>query len=351
MKSKLPDNVSSAHMHALQTTMVDRRAPDMPGSKPLMKATQAHAVLRTGTEINMLAVTGIKEEDLPDSSTVKLTTSKELTIKATWNHKSVEVAESSSESSVFGSSGVLAIPPHINVVDIPKMNALAVPAAFLAKYGAELIPLEKSFTLDAVTDPSLEKLYLIEYQWDADYIQDYIMKKRGGGGLFVETHPFPHLFAPLSAECGGALILGVDRLDGSFDFAAFEIPFGYTMKIGGNAIHGDSFFVGPYAIALTETELADSVLFKTDTPARDLQRVVQTPTPTMTIHPKKEGDLATEVTRQMMIDRIRHEKDIGFFKSLPKEVLSDARHLSTLAQGAYDQQYALVPVSATKTGF
>lgn len=34
------------------------------------------------------------------------------------------------------------------------MNALALPASFLAKYGAELIPLDQSFTLDTVDKSS-----------------------------------------------------------------------------------------------------------------------------------------------------------------------------------------------------
>ncbi|HGC5942164.1 TPA: hypothetical protein ACIZCU_003029, partial [Legionella pneumophila] len=64
------------------------------------------------------------------------------------------------------------------------------------------------FTLDTVDKSSLENLYLVQYQWDADYIQDYVMHVRGGGGLFVETHPFLHVFTPLFPACRGALILG-----------------------------------------------------------------------------------------------------------------------------------------------
>ncbi|KTD14529.1 hypothetical protein Lgra_0560 [Legionella gratiana] len=350
MKSKLSAEVVSEHLHALQSTMVDRRNPDVPGSKPLMKAAKAHAILKAGEEIDMLDATGINELDIPSSSgAIQITRPQELTIKATWKDKNQEHGVSGRDASVFGGLGVLTIPPDVPVMDIPKMNALAVPSAYLAKYGAELIPLEKSFTLDAVEDESLKNLYLVEYQWDADYIQDYVMNQRGGGGLFVETHPFPHVFTPLSPECGGALILGVKRDDGSFDFAAFEIPFGYTMKIGSNVIHGDSFFVGPYAIALTETELADSVLLKKDTPTRPIQQVTQKPTPTFTIPLFEENRLTTQVNHKMMVDKIRHEgvvgKDLSFFKQLPKEVLTEVRHLSEDSQEAYDQSFSLMPYS------
>lgn len=353
MKSKLSVEVVRESLRGLQSTMVDRRNPDVSGGKPLMKAAQAHAIFKAGTEINLLAATGISEDDLPSSKgRIQITAPRELNVRATWKNKDEERGLSGRNASVFGGLGVLTIPSHIREVDIPEMNALAVPRSFLEKYGAELIPLEQSFTLDAVAEPSLENLYLVEYQWDADYIQDYVMKQGGGGGLFVETHPFPHVFTPLSSECGGALILGVKCPDGSFDFAAFEIPFGYTMKIGSDVIHGDSFFVGPYAIALTETELADSVLLKKDNLEREIQRVAQIPTKSFTISLFDENSLATKVNNQMMIDKIRHEgpvgKSLGFFKQLPPEVLTEVRDLSKDAQEAYDQEFGLVPYSPVK---
>lgn len=347
MTSKLPAETTMSHMHELQSTMVDRRNPDASEGKPLMKAAQVHAILQTGTEINMLEATGIKEEDLSSPSAIKITMPTELTVKASWKNKTVEAAVSGCDASVFGALGVLVVPQNVPVVDIPKMNARAVPSEFLARYGAELIPLEQSFHLDTVADPSLKNLYLIEYQWDSDYVHDYVMKKQGGGGLFVETHPFPHVFTPLSPQCAGALILGVDRHDGTFNFAAFEIPFGYTMKINSNVIHGDSFFVGPYAIALTQTELADSVLFRQDTPGRDIQRVVQTPMATVTLDLAIENRLAIEVMRQMLTAKMYHEK-VSFFKKLPKDTLSEIRNLSSEARQAYDEERGIVPYHSSK---
>jgi len=284
MKNKISDELTRENLHGLQSTMVDRRNPDITDGKPLMKATKAHAILKAGSEVNLMDATGISEEDLlSPKGEVVIVQPKELHVKANWKNRNQEKGLSGRNASVFGGLGVLAIPTNINAMDIPKMNARSVPKAFLEKYGAELIPLNESFVLDGVTDPSLENLYLIEYQWDADYIKDYVMNKKGGGGLFVETHPFPHVFTPLSPDCKGALILGVKNPDGSYDFAAFEIPFGYTIKIGSNVIHGDSFFVGPYAIALTETELADSVLIKKDNPQRDIEGVVESETKTYTL--------------------------------------------------------------------
>lgn len=345
MKSKIPLESTRKHLHGLQSTMVDRRNPDVHGSKALMKSIEALAILKAGTEINMSLAAGIKG-DIPTPAGIKIVAPHEITIRATWKNKYEERAISGRDASVFGGLGVLLIPTDIETVTIPKMNARFVPREFLNKYGAELIPLEQSFILDAVSEPSLENLYLIEYQWDSTYIEDYVMKKKGGGGLFVETHPFPHVFTPLSPICSGALILGVKRSEGLYDFAAFEIPFGFTMKIKSNVIHGDSFFVGPYAIALTETELADSVIIKKSNSERDIEIVIQTSVPVYDIA-ALESDSFKPTHRKMLIDKIQHEStfnnNVRFFRLLPSNLLSEIRHLSSSSQKAYDEKFGLIP--------
>ncbi|HHS8319960.1 TPA: hypothetical protein ACTUN8_000032 [Legionella anisa] len=278
ISTKIPTKEVYKHYHALQSIMIDRRNPDSP-VRPLMLSKKVHAILHTGVTVNMLVATGIRKKDLPHAKDIKQVVPRELTLEAKWLDKSKEQAQCGGDASVFGNLGVLAISKDVRFVDIPKMNALAVPKSFLKKYGAELIALHQSFKLDDVAHEELKSLFLVEYIWDQEYIEEYALNPRGGGGVFVETHPFPHVFIPLSPKCGGALILGIDRSDGYFDFASFEIPFGYTMKVGSNVIHSDAFFVGPYAISLTQTDRANSVLLKRDTVAREIERVCLTPVP------------------------------------------------------------------------
>ncbi|AHE67141.1 hypothetical protein [Legionella oakridgensis] len=345
MKSKLDDEVAASHEHALKSTMVDRRNPDNP-IRPLMKAMEAHAILRAGTQVDLLAVTGLQADDLPISYDAEPVEPEELIVEATWKHRSVEAARSGRDASVFGGLGVLLIPKDIKLVDIPKMNALAVPPSFLKHYGAELISLKEPVTIDPVAHKELEELYLVQYDFDKDYIEQYVMNIAGGGGLFVETHPFAHVFTPLSRDCSGALILGVNLGDGRFSFAAFQIPFGFTMKIGANVIHGDSFFVGPYAIALTETDLADSVLFKQETPERGIQRVSQRAVAPAQLPILAEYRLARTINNLMMIDKIRHEgaagKGLSFFQQLPTEVLTRVSDLSEEAEEAYEERLKML---------
>ncbi len=267
---------------------------------------------------------------------------RELTVQATWKNRHQEKAVSGRDASVFGALGVLLIPKEMRVVDIPKMDARAVPERFLDRYGAKLVPLSKSVELEEVDDPSLKDLYLVQYDFDADYIEQYVMKKMGGGGLFVETHPFPHVFTPLSKDCGGALILGAQNPNGTISFAAFAIPFGYTMKVNSNVIHGDSFFVGPYAIALTETELADSVLFRQETPERGIQQVTQTTIQGISLPFLAEYRLEKAVNHALLVEIIMRpgapRESEEFFLKLHPDVLRQVKDVSAEAHDAYETQ-------------
>lgn len=341
MKSKIPLSQRDRHEEGLKSTMVDRRNPDDP-VRPLMKATEAHAIIQAGTKIDMLQATGINPRALSmRTDSVPLMEPREITIRATWKNRHQEAAISGRDASVFGGLGVLLVPANFSVIDIPKMNALAAPERFLDKYGAKLVPLETPVELEAVDDPELENLYLVQYDWDPDYIEQYVMHKQGGGGLFVETHPFPHVFTPLSPDCGGALILGVANKDNTFSFTSLTIPFGYTMQVDSNVIHGDSFFTGPYAIALTETELADSVLFRQETSSRDIQRVSQTPVQGVQLPLLAEYRLAKAINHDLLINVVLHYKadeSLEFFLKLPPDVLSKVQQVSEVAQDAYQQR-------------
>ncbi len=342
MTNRLNASDTMEHEQGLKSSMVDRRNPDDP-VRPLMKATAAHSIIKAGTSINMLEILGLDQGIIPRYDML-VTSPQELTLPATWKNKSQEAAKSGESASVFGSLGVLLVRPSFNIIEIPKMNALAVPQSFLKKYGAELIALDSPIEMEPTEHEELENLYLVQYDFDEDYIEQYVMHAQGGGGLFVETHPFPHVFTPLSPDCGGALILGVDRGDGGFDFASFVIPFGFTMKIASNVIHGDSFFVGPYAIALTDTELADSVIFKQENPTRDIQPILQRPVIAIKLPILAEYRLARAVNFMMMIEKMRHDplvsQRLNFFQpaqkvkpSVVEELTDDKKREQSLVVG------------------
>lgn len=383
-----------AHKHKIAATFVDRRSKD---NAPLMTSTAFIGMVEPGKQVNMSQVLGAKAPqqggkatpscsvsngstasapgltsvssvDSLDSVSSSSTTSSERSVAATWRHRDVEQGTSGRDASVFGGLGVLSI-EHLDMalLNIPYNDAGQVTPQFLQAYGAQLVPVEQTFTLGPTGDTkheTLNTLYVTEYTWNQNYVPDYVMREDGGGGLFVETHPFPHIFTPLEPTCGGVLILGRPGENaGEINFAAFSIPYGYSMVVNSDVIHGDSFFTGKYAIALTETELADSVLIKEvgEKSARDMQSVSPYISPVIygvgqqrmtfqvkaLINPQYKN--AVEFCARAIAEQCKHEKTTvrdsrtqRFFKELPQEVLRDMRSESPYLQQEFDKRGGLI---------
>lgn len=369
VRAESPLEPLTPHLSKIKKTFVDRRSPT---GKQLMTSSSFKGLVFPGQPTNMMELC---KDDFSEHFDVErnrlwgertIVYPDEVSVKASWKHRSIEKGTSGRDASVFGGLGVLAIDEDLASIKIPKHSAGSVSVQFLQAYGAQLVRVEDTFNLPATVEDrdveDLRTLYVTEYTWQAGYIGEYVMRQEGGGGLFVETHPFPHAFTPLEPDCGGALILGRKGDDGTLLFSAFEIPYGYSMVIDSNVIHGDSFFVGRYAISLTETEAADSVLIKRgDIGARQIQPVQQVPNRMRGANPRifmldtteTEVGMGAELRKQAVIaigksaDRdesmAKKAQAVGFFKTLSKNDISKIRHTSETAQEAYDQQYGLVP--------
>jgi hypothetical protein len=120
-------------------------------------------------------------------------------------------------------------------------------------------------------------LFGVEYNTSLpDYITDYAMSPSGGGGLFVEHHPFPHIFMPKPTVhgeefCAARVTLGrkVENSDPAkpqFIFTTFKIPSnGSALVIKPDTIHNDSFTNGQLAVFVANTA-ADTVAFRETAP-------------------------------------------------------------------------------------
>ena len=66
----------------------------------------------------------------------------------------------------------------------------------LKYYGAKLLQPGEAFNMGYD-----KPIFGMEYDTRLPgYIQDYVMQDFGGGGLFVEHHPFPHIWFPNPTE-------------------------------------------------------------------------------------------------------------------------------------------------------
>lgn len=163
----------------------------------------------------------------------------------------VEVVHDSSANS-FGGMGALLLP------DSFKIPTVLATAENVKHYGLTLIETNSEFT---ISSPQFE-MAMMRYDYGKDYKKDFLMQAQGGGGIFVETHNFPHIHIPLAKECGGYIVIGKTVAERKYHFTAFQIPYGYALYTPSNTIHGDGTLVGEYALTVSDGAFcpADTVL-------------------------------------------------------------------------------------------
>lgn len=174
-------------------------------------------------------------------------------VKARW-YSTQEALEagikvvSGGSANVFGAMGCLLVPEGFS---IPTITATPGNVGY---YGLQLIKTGSDFVLSS---PKYE-IALMEYDYTKDYKKDFLMKVQGGGGIFVETHDFPHIHIPTSEKCGGYIVIGKQIAEEAFHFTAFQIPYGYALYTPSGTIHGDGTLVGVYALTVADSALASA---------------------------------------------------------------------------------------------
>lgn len=159
---------------------------------------------------------------------------------------------SGGDANTFGAMGTLLVPPGFS---IPTVLATASNVRY---YGLQLIRAGEEFAVTTDRYP----IALMQYDYTADYKRDFLMRVHGGGGIFVETHDFPHIHIPSSPACGGYIVIGKRLGPTRFSFTAFQIPYGHALYTPSNTIHGDGTLVGEYALTVADPAFtpADTVL-------------------------------------------------------------------------------------------
>lgn len=129
----------------------------------------------------------------------------------------------------------------------------------LSPYHAQLVPNNEPFNFNQKLINNYEhaqhKLRVISYYYGPRYVSEYLMK---GNGIFVETHDFIQAITPLYTTCYGYVILGKKHSTTDAEFIAITIPYGYTLLVEPQALHGDSNLVGLYMMAMTGNHTAMS---------------------------------------------------------------------------------------------
>jgi len=179
--------------------------------------------------------------------------------------KGVKVVFGGSANS-FGSMGALLVP-----------DGFAIPTVMASKenvrhYGLQLIDDKEVF---AVSSPEYQ-IVMMRYDYGKDYKKDFLMQKHGGGGIFVETHDFPHIHVPTTEDCGGYIVIGKQVAEREFHFTAFQIPYGHALYTPAYTIHGDGTLVGEYALTVADSAFvhANTVLIYNENTLSMARKVV-----------------------------------------------------------------------------
>lgn len=270
----------------LDDAVVIRRGPE---GVALMTTTAIYGPIRPGTKVALSPGegTGVRliAENCKQESLIKQLEDLEskasapgagnaITVNANWVSwkDGGAVPGLDGSANIFGGTGSLYV--NEKAVILPVLDVTHPDYhQTLAFYGAKLLIPKEEFCM------GFNKiLFGMEYDTSLpDYIRNYAMSPSGGGGLFVEHHPFPHIFLPRPTEngrvfCEAKVTLGhkvkkspEDKIP-QFIFTTFRIPSdGSALAIKPSTIHNDSYTNGRLAVFVADTA-ADTVAFRETSP-------------------------------------------------------------------------------------
>lgn len=270
----------------LNDAVVLRQSPE---GVPLMTTTAIYGPIRPGTKVALTPGEGtgvqVIEENCAEVSLIKKLEDLEskastpgegnaITVRATWlsSEDGGMVPSLDESANVFGSTGSLYVNEKAVTLPVLDVNHPDYHQT-LAFYGARLLAPKEEFCM------GFDKiLFGMEYNTSLpDYIRNYALSPFGGGGMFVEHHPFPHIFLPRPTEggqvfCEAKVTLGrkvkitpEDKVP-KIIFTTFRVPSdGSALAIKPSAIHNDSFTNGRLAVFVANTD-ADTVAFRETSP-------------------------------------------------------------------------------------
>lgn len=203
--------------------------------------------------------------------------SAEVDVFARWFTPDVKPANTDNNANIFGQYGCFELVDYCSNLELPAVDLECLSDTDLQLYRATRLTPEYSFYPKFNTFD--KNLYILVDDYSENYLVDYALQEKLGGGWFIETHNFPHLFQPLSPECGGAAILGRlisrDEKTGISHYKLISIKINYpeAIVIESEVIHGNASFIGPYAISSTSAGNASIVVMRT--PDGKMQSVTQ----------------------------------------------------------------------------
>jgi hypothetical protein len=167
-------------------------------------------------------------------------------IKGNWISHSLE----NSEHSLFPKPGILTLDTTERVVNLPSFDAVK-----YELFGARMVKNDDSFQMlqenTFTSKEAYDDLRVISYK----FAQNYTNYQFQTNGLFLERHQFIQSMTPLNENASGFVLLAKVEND-IYTIVPVCIPFGYTLIVGPDCIHGDATLSGYYAMCMTSDHVS-----------------------------------------------------------------------------------------------
>lgn len=173
--------------------------------------------------------------------------------------------------SLFPNSGILET--ALDSIELPAFDASQYDLSpFKAKLVKNDVPFEVAETKVSSSDSFCPVSYLFEDDYTAGQVEH-------GGGLFLETHDFSQTMTPLDEASGGFVVLGRWSGENLLELIGVKIPYGFTLVVGKDCIHGDTTLKGMYMMAMTSNhttmQTADTVFLKNHNSRKNFKMTMQ----------------------------------------------------------------------------
>lgn len=163
--------------------------------------------------------------------------------------------------SLFPNAGILEIGGSDSIV-LKRFDARTVD---LRPFKARLVNNQIPFKVTSEVTDSSDDYRAVTYLYEPNYADEQV---RNGGGLFLETHGFAQTMTPIDQNARGFVTLGrwADAARTRLELLGVEIPFGYTLIIERDCIHGDTNLSGMFMMCMTSSHVtmrtADTTFLK-----------------------------------------------------------------------------------------
>jgi hypothetical protein len=163
--------------------------------------------------------------------------------------------------SLFPDSGILEILDG-NEITLPEFDPRGID---LSPFKARLVQNDRPFQISYEPLQPSDEFRAVTFLYEPDYGKEQV---RRGGGLFLEKHDFAQTMTPMDQAAKGFVSLAkwVDVEQTRLEIIAIRIPFGWTLIIDRDCIHGDATLDGMFMMCMTSNhttmKTADSVFLK-----------------------------------------------------------------------------------------